>query len=105
MFSNTPFFNYLINSRKYYSETIKRITTTHLLQEEYRTVLRVVGREKWLPLEDKAVDSDCENNQSTADGDDDNAAGNNNDDADVDAETEDNIIAGYWISCIDQQAR
>ena len=41
-------------------ERSREITTTHLLREEYERVLRVVGREKWLPLEDKAVNSDRE---------------------------------------------
>ena len=84
-------------------ERSREITTTHLLREEYEIVLRVVGREKWLPLEDEAVDSDREDNRSTAGGDNDNATSDNNNDDD--GGTEDTTIAGYWISCIDQQAR
>ena len=86
-------------------ERSREITTTHLLREEYEIVLRVVGREKWLPLEDEAVDSDREDNRHTAGVDNDNATGDNNNNDDGGGGAEDPTIAGYWISCIDQQAR
>ena len=55
-----------------------------------------------MPLEDKAVDSDRENNQSTAGSDNGDAAGDNNND---DGGNKDTTIAGYSIPCIDQQTR
>ena len=72
------------------------------MREEYKKVLCVVGRERWLPLEDETVYLDHENNQSTAGGDNDATVGDNDND---DGGTKDTTIAGYWISCIDQQAR